>query len=212
VREPQSDSITDQPKAMIRGDVQLISQIDFFIDDTYNNTLALGPQDTTFVSGISLSPGTHTLKAVATDSCSNTTHTESVVITYEPAIQPSVGQNIATQVEDQQTSGLENRETIEPAKSIAEKAFDNIIVLPIIALGKSLDIVSLPAASGELQWQNSARSLSFVIGSGLVLTAGYVSLMGSVPAHMSFLPFSRRQIIGGGAIIGAAMLALVFIL
>lgn len=210
VSEPQSDSVTDQPKTVIRGSIQYISQIDFFIDDVYNNTIALGYSDVVFESTMTLPPGTHTLKIVATDSCSRTVHSETKVITYEPAIQPSIGQQVATQIDGQATP--DGEVVSEPDKSVIETIVDDAIVMPLISLGKALDIISLPAPNSEVTWQNTIRSFFFVFGSTLILAAAYIGLLGAVPPRLSFLPYSRYQLIGGLALAGAVMLVLVFIL
>jgi hypothetical protein len=211
VREPQSDSVTNQPTADIIGDVQLISQIDFFIDDVYNHTLALAHQDTSFSTKISLAPGTHTIKLVATDSCSNTVHTESVIITHEPTIQPSVGQNIDTQVGGQDTPTVSVGEVIEPSKNIAQELFNNVITAPLVNIGRALDIIAAPDASTEVKWGNVGRSAFFVFGSSLVLTSAYIGLIGMIPPRLSFLPYTKGQLIGSLAFGGLAMLVLVFI-
>jgi hypothetical protein len=211
VREPQSDSVTDQPSADINGSIQLISQIDFFIDDVYNHTLALAHQDTSFSTKISLSPGTHTLKLVATDSCSNTVHTESMIITHEPAIQPSIGQNVDTQVEGRDDLTVNEGEVIEPSKSIVQEVFDTVITAPLVNIGRALDIIAAPDARADVKWGNVSRSAFFVFGSSLVLMSIYVGLIGAIPSRLSFLPYTKGQLMGSLAFGGTAILILVFV-
>ena len=212
VSMPQSDSVTDQEKTVISGSVLLISQIDFFINDTYSHTVALGGRDVEFSSVMSLPPGTHTLKFVATDSCSNVTHTQTVVVTYEPAIQPSIGNEVPTRVGDQPNVDAVVGEDIVPPKSIAQEVMENFSISPIIIIGTALDITSLPEASSGQSWQNTSKSISFVFGSSLLLAAAYISLLGSIPSKLSLLPYSRSQLTGGLAIIGLVVLVFVFIL
>lgn len=86
VTTPQSDSVVGRADVAVSGGVKNISQIDFFVDDIYNNTVAIGYTDTAFATVISLAPGTHTLKMTAYDSCHQTSHTNSLVLTYEPTV------------------------------------------------------------------------------------------------------------------------------
>jgi hypothetical protein len=212
ITQPDSDSIVNESKVVLSGSTSFISQVDIHLNDAYNNTLALSYDESSFESPISLRPGTNTIKVVATGTCGVTSIERSVVITYQPKVQPSTGQNVDTQVDGKIASGVRDSDAVEPGKSIAEEIIDNIIVAPIVNVGKSLDVITLPAANGEIQWQNTIRSMSFVFGVMMILSAGYVWRVGSVPAHLAFLSLSYRQIIGGWALAGIAVLVLVFIL
>lgn len=98
IDEPLSDSVTNRSKVKIRGSVQNISQLDFFINDTYNSTVAMGSADTEYDHTISLNPGTHTIKLVGYDSCQQANHTNSIVITYQQGAGPSNGGTTTTVV------------------------------------------------------------------------------------------------------------------
>lgn len=211
LNQPQSDSVTDQEKVIISGGVLFISQIDFFINDTYSHTVALGSDDVNFESSMSLPPGTHTLKFVATDSCSNVIHTQSIVVTYQPAVQPSLGSEVDTQVDGQPAVATEE-EAVAPTKSVAQEVIDRVIIMPLISIGNALDITSLPAGSADQSWQNTIKSVSFVFGSSFVLGAAYIAAIGSLPSKLSFLPYSRGRVVGGLSGIGLVVLLLVFIL
>ena len=95
---PESDSKTNEPEVVIEGEVSYISQIDFFIDGVYNNTVALGYATTAFRSTVTVPAGTHTIKLVAIDNCSQATYSESVVVTYEPRTLPSAGSQTNTNI------------------------------------------------------------------------------------------------------------------
>lgn len=96
--KPLSDTVVDQPTVKIEGAVQSISLIDFYADDAYNNTIAVGAGEESFASEVFLTPGTHTIKLVAFDSCAQETHETSFVITYHPQIVPSAGNETSTTV------------------------------------------------------------------------------------------------------------------
>lgn len=98
ITTPSSDSVVNQARVTIEGEVEFISQIDLFIDDAYNSTIALGHSATAFRTSVTLSPGTHTLRLEASDSCSNTSHTSQAVMTYEPQTEPSTGADSDTSI------------------------------------------------------------------------------------------------------------------
>jgi hypothetical protein len=50
----------------------------------------------TFAIDVSVEPGTHTIKLVASDSCGQQTHEDSVVISYHPQLNPGTGSDTAT--------------------------------------------------------------------------------------------------------------------
>ncbi len=100
ITRPASDSVVNQPKVKVTGTVESISQIDFYIDDAYNNTLAVGGGDKTYESELSLVPGTHTIKLVAWDSCAQVAHEASIVITYQPEVAPSPGAATDTRIDE----------------------------------------------------------------------------------------------------------------
>ncbi len=100
ITRPASDSVVSQPKVKVAGSVESISQIDFYIDDAYNNTLAVGGGDQTYESELSLAPGTHTIKLVAWDSCSQVAHEASIVITYQPEVVPGPGTGTDTRIDE----------------------------------------------------------------------------------------------------------------
>lgn len=209
--EPKNDSVVSGPKVTVGGSVLYISQIDFFIDNVYNNTLALGNSDVAFDSTLTLSPGTHTLKIVATDSCSQATHTESVVVTYEPAIQPSVGEEVETTVAGEVTNSPDD--TTDVAKQSALESFiNNIIAPPVISLGKALDVIPQNGEATKSEGENIVRSSAFVVGSAFVFLALYVGVLGALPAKLAFLGLSQSRLVSLATMIGLGVIALVFML
>lgn len=211
ITQPTSDSVVSESKLAISGMTNFVSQVDIYVDTAYNNTIALSYADTSFTSDVSLRPGTNTVKIVATGTCGVTTAEESVIITYQPKVQASVGGDVPTIVDDQVSPPAVVSESI-PEKSPILQNIDRWVVAPLINIGKSLDIITLPSATNEAKLQNTSRSVFFVLGSGLTLTAAYLGLIGMIPPKPSFLPYTRGQLIGGFAITGLVMLVLVFIL
>ena len=204
---PQSDSVVDTPKVVITGGVQHISQIDFFINDTYNHTQALGYAAVDFTSSITLSPGTHTLKLVASDSCSQTTHEQTLVLTYEPKVVPSVGKTVSTTVEDKAID-------VEPVEAVTDQnVFERYIWPPLVDIADMLDLTEPPHESEPLSpLPNAGRAALFVAGASLTVSGVYLSTMATLPAHMAFAMPHRRFFLGGMVTAGAALLGVVFTL
>lgn len=213
VTAPQSDSIVSEPKITINGEVEYISQIDFFIDDVYNNTIALGYSETTFNSEITLSPGTHTIKFVATDSCSNVTHNDSLVITYQPKTQPSVGSNVETVVDGRVTPAV-NDETIQADQTFIERIIDQLVTAPIIATGNALDIPTFKTVDTISEPTEGVRSLVFISGATLTLTAIalHAGMLSMLPVKAMYLTRHRHGLTGISVAAGIGLMAIVFML
>jgi hypothetical protein len=202
---PQSDSVVVEPKLAITGAVEHISQVDFFIDDTYNHTQALGFSALDFSSSVTLAPGTHTLKLVASDSCSQTTHEETVVVTYEPRVAPSLGSAVDTTVDDQAID-------VELAEPVADQnVFERYVIPPLTDIAEFLDLTDTPREGEPLSPLPSAgRAVLFVAGASLAVSGIYIGTMATLPAHMAFMVPHRRLFMGGIMTAAAAMLGVVF--
>lgn len=211
ISSPQSDSIINVPKVPISGEVTYISQIDFFIDDVYSNTVALGYSATNFSSTVALAPGTHTIKLTATDSCSQTTFTDSVVITYEPATQPSTGETVETLVEGSDPSvEAESKPALE--NNVVDTFLDSFITPSFSKLGDALDISNPNAVTSESTPGNVVRSVLFMTATALMVAAVQIGIVATLPAHFSFLENHRRWWRGILGVSGVALMSLVFML
>jgi hypothetical protein len=211
VIEPKSDSIVNEPKVAVNGTVEHISQIDFFIDDVYNNTVALGYSEMAFESLVTLSAGTHTIKLIATDSCSQTPHNYNLVVTYQPKTQPSVGSEVETEVGNVVINSAEQT----PAQSenaTAESIIDRFVTPPFVAIARTLDIVKSVEADSATRLKDAARSVLFLAGATLTFSAAYIGVAATLPVHLSFLMNFRRRAMGVVAIVGSVLMALVFML
>lgn len=138
ITAPASDSVIGDSQVITRGTVENISQIDFYLDDTYNNTIALDYGATSFSSVISLQAGTHTIRLVAYDSCHQTTHTASVVLTYEPSV--------ALPVPEQAAHGDPQ---LPPSAKVPQKA-RGLVSYDKLTVGKSPAQVAAPPVPSPL--------------------------------------------------------------
>lgn len=213
VLRPQSDSVVSEPKLPISGSVEYISQIDFFIDDVYNNTVALGFSATDFETSLTLNPGTHTIKLIATDSCSQTTHEYSLVVTYEPKTPPSIGQDVETIIDGRVRQGGGLPIVPEPEKSIIDKAIDRFVIPQYEAIKDALDIGGSTTTDPAVKAGNVARTVLFATGGLLALSAVHIGALSAsvLPDRLaSLLPF-RRRAMAAIALSGVVLMMLVFI-
>jgi hypothetical protein len=100
ITKPLSDSTVADPVVKVEGTVFSISQINVYVDGQYSTTTAISMGGKTFAIDVSVEPGTHTIKLVASDSCGQQTHEDSVVISYHPQINPGTGSDTATSLSD----------------------------------------------------------------------------------------------------------------
>lgn len=99
ITQPANDSVVNQATLTFRGTVAGASQIVVELNGQYNGTLALANNQTTFEADITLPQGTHTITMRAIEVCGGTDGMDSVVLTYQPAVQPSTGRDTDTTVE-----------------------------------------------------------------------------------------------------------------
>lgn len=196
IDEPKSDSVVGEPKVKIKGAAESLSQIDFFIDETYNDTIALGYSATEYEHVVSLNPGTHTIKLVAHDSCHQTTHTQSVVVTYAPKATPSDGSDTPTDVPAAGGSKPVNpgnpSTTTPKITEPPETSIPGLGLIPTpptpadIARGLDLDT----SFGGEVKgiWRSAA------------VVAGFL-MVAAVPAAVGhwIMPLVSRKLLSGGS-------------
>jgi len=207
VATPPSDSTVDEPKLSLAGSVVYISQIDFFIDDVYNHTQALGYGSSDFVSTLTLAPGTHTLKLVASDSCSQTTHEQVLIITYQPKVVASNGGAVVTE--------LDNGETVvipgDPLPPASVDIFQEYMASPFLEAAEFLDLTNpednFPTYSPI---SNAGRAALFVVGTAVTTAGVYLGTVAALPAQAAFIQPFRREFLIGSIVAGLAMFGVVF--
>ena len=220
ITQPLNDSVLEQPVVSFRGNVNNTAQIEVFIDGTQDRTVAIGANQTTFLTDLSLSEGTHTVTMKANDICGGQDDEDSVAITYTPAVsQPSTGGMTPTTLEGAVTLDGEpvNAEAVDDSEFMQQ-----IEQLPIIgaavsvvtdfatAIGLESTIASgnAPAATGVARVGITVAALtSVVMASTLAPMAAQaipgVSEVFNVSSHRSMMYL-------GWVIRGAGLLALAF--
>lgn len=115
ITQPVNDSVLDQTVVKLRGEVSNSAQLEIFINDIQDRTVAIGANQSTFQADLTLQEGTNTIVVRANDICGVSDGEDSVVITYTPAAQqPSSGGITPTIVAETvgDDSAPEARETI----------------------------------------------------------------------------------------------------
>lgn len=99
ITQPLSDSVVGQSPVTFRGTVANASQIEIDINGSYSETFALAANATSFQTDISLPVGTSTVKMTANAICGGQDESDSVVVTFQPATEPTNGGTTPTVVD-----------------------------------------------------------------------------------------------------------------
>jgi hypothetical protein len=107
ISEPNDDSLVSTNMTRFRASVSNASQVEISLDGQYVTTLAIGATQTSLQTDLTLEQGTHTIAMTALDICNGQSATDTVVITYQPAVEPSSGVTTPTEiVSDQSADGV----------------------------------------------------------------------------------------------------------
>jgi hypothetical protein len=128
VEQPKSDSLTASSPIAFQGAVSNATQIDVTVDDNYDSTLPINPNQPTYQILINLTTGTHTVKLTANDICHVQNAVQTVVITYQPVITTSDG----AQVESSTSSGVAIGDTQPALTENSQQSSFNGSTIPVI--------------------------------------------------------------------------------
>lgn len=107
ISEPNDDSVVSTQMTRFRATVANASQVEITLDGQYVTTLAIGASQTSLQTDLTLEQGTHTIAMTALDICNTQNATDTVVITYQPEVQPSTGVSTPTEIaSDQPADGV----------------------------------------------------------------------------------------------------------
>lgn len=164
ISEPINDSVVSLAENPFRGTVENATQIEVTIDGQYNNTISIGANVTTFETSLTLSEGTHTISMTANAICGAPNATDSIVITYQPAVQPSAGNSTPTTLDGATTlDGTPVEQTI----GIEQNDFaQQINQLPII--GAAINMVTNFADDIGLQATIAGNNTPVITGAARV--------------------------------------------
>jgi hypothetical protein len=128
ITQPNDDSIVDQSTMTFRGDVTNTAQIEIQIDGQYHSTLAVGVNQTSFVTDITLTAGTHTITMIVSGICDGATASDSIVVTYQPSVPPSDGGSTPTDVDsgDGVIIGDPDDVNVDEAEDVSVDPFESI--------------------------------------------------------------------------------------
>lgn len=188
--QPASDSTVTQASIPIAGTVSQANQIEVYVDGALDNIIPLTVGQTSYVSSVMLSLGTHTIKVVGVNVCPGANGEASSVVTYQlpPDTSPSEGSDTPTTV----GGGV----TVAPAGSLPADAtegkgvlFPKQLTIPFEHFLGWLNIntADTTEAHGLSLWR------AIIIAGGLYLVfigiaTTALQLIASIPAIASFLP------------------------
>jgi hypothetical protein len=185
IDQPTDDSVVNQAVTTFRGTINNTSQIVVEIDGDYVSTVAIGSNQTTFATDLSLSQGTHTIVMTANDICGVHDAKGSIVITYQPSVEPSSGGTTPTQVDQQPDT------PVKADNPITDKdIFHQILQLPVIGSAVSVvgDFVAATGLESTVSTSNTVVGISRV---GITVVA-----LTSVVMASSLAPFAAQAVPG----------------
>lgn len=214
ITQPTDDSVVNQAVTTFRGTLNNTSQIVVEIDGDYVSTVAIGSNQTDFATDISLSEGTHTIVMTANDICGVQDASDSVVITYQPAVEPSSGGITPTEV-DNPDQAVTTWEAIPP-----NDVFHQIQQLPVIGSAVSV-VADFAAATGLESTVSAGNAVVGVSRVGLTVVALTSVVMASTLApvaaqtipgisEMFNVASTRSMLYLGWVIRGAGVLVMAF--
>jgi hypothetical protein len=195
ITEPITDSVVNQSLISFRGTVNNASQIEIDVDGQYSGTVAIGANQTSFSTNVTLSQGTHTIAMSANDICGGVDANDSVVITYTPeATKPSNGVTTPTEIDQQQTADT----TVSTDTPLAKNDFlHQVEQVPV--LGTAFNAVAdFAAATGLIATVQNTSVVSGVSRVGLTVAA-----ITSVVMASSIAPVAAQALPGLTQVFGA---------
>ena len=192
ITQPTDDSVVNQSVVTLRGAVASASQIIIELDEEYSTTLALATNQTTFSTDVTLPQGTHTITLRAIEVCGGSEGTDSIVLTYQPAVEPSTGTNTETLVGS--TAPGQGVVISDDPASTTESAAQTISRVPVIGpvVGAAADFAK--AIGLESTVSSSGSAAAGVARVGVIVTALTTVVMASAwaPAAAQAVPGYRK--------------------
>lgn len=193
ITQPTDDSVVNQAVTTFRGTVNNTSQVVVEIDGNYVSTVAIGSNQTDFASDISLSEGTHTIVMTAGDICGVHDASDSIVITYQPAVAPSNGGTTPTEVDQQ--SGTEAKAGND---ILQQNVYQQIQQLPVVGSAVSM-VDNFAVATGLVSTVSAGNIVVGVSRVGLTVAA-----LTSVVMASSIAPIAVQSVPGIGQVFNLA--------
>lgn len=164
--EPESDSIVDTTPLVIQGSALRTTQIDVFVNNAFNRTVVID-DDGPFQAEADLQEGTNTVRLEAQFACNQTSAAYNLILTYEPKVGPSPGENVDTEIPPVAGGSVPGNNHQRPSRS--RPYAPNIPIGtdgPIKRIGKKLRIIP---ATGDTIDSQSFTTAETTLGWAMVL-------------------------------------------
>ena len=190
ITQPLGDSVVGQSPVTFRGTVANATQIEVEINGEYSATFALGPNSTTFEQDVTLQVGTNTVAMTANAICGGQSATDSAVVTFQPATEPTSGGTIPTVLDG--TVTLDGSPQVETETTENDDVAKMIDQIPII--GAAVNIVSDFATTIGLEATVTGNNTSVAAGTARVALT--VAALSSIVMAGSVAPIAAQAIPG----------------
>lgn len=208
---PLSDSVVSTTTVNLAGMVAQANQIEIAIDGQFDGVVPLNAAATTFTAAVQLAPGTHTIRLTAIDACQIANAVAVTVVTYQPAVVSSSGDQVPTEVTA--TGGV----IVGPLTSVAppQGATFAWLTTPLLGLGSSLDLVAAPGAASSMVAPLLHLGL-FASGLAVIFLSSHLAATGVSGRWLRWMVgrfglYSSTAVRGVTIAIGAGLIILTFI-
>ncbi|MES2876132.1 MAG: hypothetical protein V4678_01550 [Patescibacteria group bacterium] len=220
ISEPNDDSVVSRAVTTFRGTVANTSQIEITIDGQYDTSISIGANVTTFQTDITLAEGTHTILLTANAICGGQSASQAIVLTYQPAVEPSSGSTTPTvlEAETEQLEGviigddpISQDETAQPLTELPIiGAAVNVVSDFATAIGLSSTVMSgnTPTVVGVARVGVTAVALASVVLASSIAPIAVQAIPGV--SEVFTINSHRSMIYLGWVIRGLGLLALAF--
>lgn len=157
ITAPLAGSVVNVPEVTITGEVQRISQYKVYLDGDLVEIISLDIGSTSFSYTTTIAKGSHTIRFVGIDPCTQSTPEASVTLTYNPAVDPTpqptpngkLPRPIQTAVDHAQRTGGDVVEYMqgqveEASQSPSGSSLSDVIYKALVAVD-----IAPPAASSQ---------------------------------------------------------------
>lgn len=90
ITAPQSDTVFRESSIILEGELELVNQVEIYIDGNYHKTVAIPIGEAQFSTTVTLQAGTQTVEVRGVGVCDGIGLQDEIVVTYNPPVSPTM--------------------------------------------------------------------------------------------------------------------------
>lgn len=182
IDEPESDSVVDQKTVTLQGQVTDVSQIDVRVDGDYSHTVAIGKNQTSYQTDVSLPGGTHTIEVIGSDICNVEDPTAAVVITVKIDTPPSTGEDTPTVINpdvprDSGGGGVTVTDGTPTGEPVSDETGEAVGPLLPPVIEEIIQVTDLDTIAQDGAMRGVVRGLLFFVGAAFLVAGSSLFLL-----------------------------------